>query len=1387
MLWVLFTDDPLPLPFLPVESDTPSQTWFLAGILYFLITAVPLFILLRVFLSRRLAIVQRAFKDLGQLDIASMAPGGILSAEVPGDAIYVNERAAKLIGRPVEDCLGKGWQSAVHEDDRDRLLVALQKTTETGESLAEEFRWRHPDGTVIWVLGTVIPQYDDQGRIKCFLGMLTDISRRKAMEQALNEAQERLKTAVSAAQVGLWDWNLRNDKVYYSPEWKRQIGYEDDEIGDSFEEWRSRVHPDDLERTEANARRVAEKGGADLKAEFRFLHKDGSYRWILTQGAVIHGADGEPERLLGSHVDITDRKLAELELQRGLNKYEDLAELSPIGIYYADAERGVTYNNQTIKQLTGIEDEEEILGYNWLDFVLEDDRGWITEFVQTRNRQPREFSYEYRIRSRDGRIHWVTEVGRPVFDSMGRLSGYIGTLTDVTPLKETVDELHRSESFRRLIIELEPDCVKVLAPNGALVEMNPAGLKMIDADSLDVVKGKRMADMVVPEHRDEFIALHREVMNGGSGKLAFDIVSLKGVRRHLETHAVPLLEEGRVVGLLGVTRDVTEQRQAEEAIRESEIRYRELFETNPVPMCVWDPETFEFLDVNNAMIAHYGYSREELLSMSVMDIRPPEDIPKLMQTMDAASRGRFAAGIFRHIRKNGDILEVNVASHPIRFGNRMARFAQMVDVTEQRRAEAALEQERLELHETSRRLNHILETSPSLVFSVRVQQDKFTLLWVSDNIERILGYSREEAYLPYWWQNNIHPDERDRAVSDAVQAFREGDHLLDEFRFRKQGGDYIWIRVEARQVDGDDESGIEIVGTWSDITEEHEARERLRLDAAAFESTRDGVLIADSEARIISVNRALLRVSGYPEKELLGRDTRVFQSGRHDRDFYRNLWNSLEKLGYWQGEIWNRDKSGEVFPVWLTISSVYNERNELTHYVAIYTDISQLKQSEEELHKLAHYDPLTGLPNRLLLQSRLEHAIEQAHRRNNMVAVLFLDLDDFKKINDSLGHVVGDELLSETAGRLGERVREADTLARLGGDEFVVLLESLEESQDVANLARDLLSSLAIPFKLPSTHELHVHGSIGISIFPDDGGTPEELLRAADTAMYRAKEEGGDRYMFYTMEMSQEVVSSLELENALRQGLARNEFELYFQPTRHLQTGSIRSAEALLRWNSRHIGPVSPAEFIPVAERSGLIVPIGAWVIEAACRQLAEWRDLGLPAMSIAVNVSARQFRSPELVASIEEALQRHNLSPQNLILELTESMLMERPAEAAETLAHLKELGVRRALDDFGTGFSSLAYLTRFPVDTLKIDGSFVQGIETDPSARQIITAIIELAHNLGMETVAEGVETPAQESFLRDLGCTLIQGFLLSEPLPAADFTRFIHAQNGPAADAV
>jgi diguanylate cyclase (GGDEF)-like protein/PAS domain S-box-containing protein len=566
----------------------------------------------------------------------------------------------------------------------------------------------------------------------------------------------------------------------------------------------------------------------------------------------------------------------------------------------------------------------------------------------------------------------------------------------------------------------------------------------------------------------------------------------------------------------------------------------------------------------------------------------------------------------------------------------------------------------------------------------------------------------------------------------------------------------------------------------------------LRQAATVFESTREGVIITDLQARILTVNRAYTEITGYAEEEVRGRNPSLAQSGHQDPSFYQELWANLAETGHWQGEIWNRRKNGELYPQLLSISTVYDSQGQPSHYVGVMTDISQLKQSEARLEHLVHYDPLTHLPNRRLVQSRLQHALERADRQGQRVAVLFLDLDRFKNVNDSLGHPAGDELLEALARRLSERLREDDTLGRLGGDEFLILLENLEHPEDAAGVAQTLLQLLEDPFILsnsragaanplledaaPRGHEVYVGASIGISLYPDDGDSVTELVKHADVALYQAKEQGRNTYRFYTPTLTAAADERLAMEARLHRALANGEFVLHYQPQFETQGGLLIGCEALVRWCSPEEGMIPPDRFIPLAEETGQIVALGDWVLRTACAQGRAWLDAGLPILTIAVNLSGRQLQQGNLVQRVAAILDETGLPPDRLKLELTESMIMGRGEQAVELLHAIKSLGPRLSIDDFGTGYSSLAYLKRFPIDELKIDQGFVRDIPGDQSDMEIAATIIAMARNLHLKVIAEGVETPEQLDFLTRQGCHACQGYLFGRPLPVDEFVRTV-----------
>ena len=563
---------------------------------------------------------------------------------------------------------------------------------------------------------------------------------------------------------------------------------------------------------------------------------------------------------------------------------------------------------------------------------------------------------------------------------------------------------------------------------------------------------------------------------------------------------------------------------------------------------------------------------------------------------------------------------------------------------------------------------------------------------------------------------------------------------------------------------------FDFLGMNPGLKRQRQDQERLRQAAVVFDCTREGVLVSDSRGVIVHVNRALVEITGYPAEEVLGRRPNMFKSGRHGPEFYQAMFKTIDEHGEWHGEIWNRRKSGEVYPQWQTVRAITDEKGLVSHYVAVFSDISAIKNSQTELARLVHHDPLTDLPNRLLFTDRTEQALASAQRHQTGCALLMIDLDHFKIINDSLGHNVGDLLLKAVAERLLRVFGKGFTVARLGGDEFAVLIDSCAQASQAAGLAQQVLEIMKGPFDVDK-HQLFITASVGISVFPGDALNAEQLLRNADSALFKAKSSGREGYALYTEELTAHAQYRVEVASDLRRALEQQELRVYYQPVHELKTSRLIGVEALVRWEHPLRGLLAPGEFIPIAERTGLIAEIDAWVLEQACWQMVQWQGAGVELAFVAVNISSRLFARPELFALVSTVLADTGLDPALLELEVTESAVMDNSQVALEQMHRLRALGLRLAIDDFGTGFSSLLRLKRLPVQKLKIDQGFVAGLPGDNDDVAIVRAVIALGQSMGLQVHAEGIEQVGQAQFLLDLDCDLGQGYWFGRPMPAQD----------------
>ncbi|HWQ38612.1 MAG TPA: EAL domain-containing protein [Burkholderiales bacterium] len=849
------------------------------------------------------------------------------------------------------------------------------------------------------------------------------------------------------------------------------------------------------------------------------------------------------------------------------------------------------------------------------------------------------------------------------------------------------------------------------------------------------------------------------------------------VRWVSEKGAAVFRSDGSVEAIEGFIMDITERKRAQEDL----IRFRAAMDIAADAIFLIDFDSLRYVDVTETTCRLLGYAREELLGMGPREINVgfnEAELRKIYREVRARGARRSQIDpVTRHLRrKDGGVVPVEVYRHYLRIGDRELIVAGARDITQRQQAEEAL-----------LRFRAAIDMARDGIFLI----DRRTMRYidVNDMACRMFGLSREQFLQigPQDLNPNLSREELERKFDEAIALKGAPTPLESVGRInRRSDGSIFPVEVYRRAIRVGDRDVI--VAFARDISERLQAEEALRLRTRAIEASTSAVVITNylrPDNPIEYVNPAFETITGYGAQEALGRNCRFLQSGEHEQPGLNELRIAIQEGRDAQVVVRNYRKDGRAFWSQLTISPVRDAVGRVTHFVGIIVDISDAVRYREALEHQATHDTLTGLPNRSLLTDRISQGIANAQRHGWILAVIFVDLDNFKLVNDTLGHRAGDLLLQTVARRLRASVREGDTIARLGGDEFVLLMNEQPSKESVTQAVQRIVQAIAAPIVLDG-HEIASTCSAGISLFPNDGADGETLLKQADTAMYRAKAAGRAGFQFFSAEMNANLSQRLAMEASLRRALERGEFELHYQPRIGLRSGAIEGVEALLRWRSADLGLIPPARFIPVAEETGLIVPIGEWVLRTAAVQMRAWQARGVPPMSVSVNLSPRQFRHTQLVQDVAAALAESGLAPERLELEVTESLVMESAEDFVARLHALKALGVAISVDDFGTGYSSLNYLKRFPVDRLKVDQSFVRDITVDADDAAIVRAIVQLGHSLGLEVTAEGVETAEQLEFLRAVRCDQAQGFLFSPARPAEEVEAFLlgHASSVTAA---
>lgn len=939
----------------------------------------------------------------------------------------------------------------------------------------------------------------------------------------------------------------------------------------------------------------------------------------------------------------------------------------------------------------------------------------------------------------------------------------------VSQRQEALELLSQQEHrYRTLVEKLHVVTWEMSYPSLRFIYTSPHAADLLGYPAHEWLSPDFLADHLHPEDQRRVLDNLREHALKGLHQ-SFDFRLYRQSGDYIWVRAIinrVTSEEYEAAALHGLLIDIQEQKLAEQALRSSEQKFSSVFHNCPDTIVLAAADSGRLLSVNQTFEEQFGIPATNAIGRTATELGlwvEPGTGPRVLAMLTTHTRSNVELA-FR--RADGSRFTGLLSARAVSIDERPVMVTVIRDISALK-----LTQEQLRLSE--QKFSRAFHASPDGLLITRASDGM--LLDVNEGFTRITGYSREHAIGTSTLALRLWRDDTDRQrMIEMLRRDGRVRDLLSQITTAKNEVRQVEICTEAITIN-DQECMLSIA---RDVTDRLEMEASLRQAATVFENTNEGVIITDSAGNIAAVNQAFSRITGLSASDVIGQPMRMLAENTEDQDLVALASESIKEHGQWQGESWNHRPNGELYAAWTNVSQVLNVDGSLSHLVAVFSDITPLKHTQARLDHQAHHDPLTGLPNRTLFEARLREALHSLSMNDeqHIGALLFIDLDRFKQINDSLGHPIGDSLLQLVSQRLCSVLRDIDTVARHGGDEFIVLLPSLRSDTDAAAIADKLLAVFRAPFVCAS-HEFFVSASIGISLFPTDANDVNSLIKHADAAMYRAKNQGRNRYAFYTSDLTASAHHRLEMENDMRRGLDRNEFILYYQPKLDLRSGLLNGAEALVRWNHPQHGLVEPDRFIPLAEETGLIVDLGRHILEQTCAQLAEWRSKGLRPPRMAINVSGAQLIGNQLVSDLRRALSEYDLPPSQLELEITEDFVMNQNREAITLLALLSSMGIHLSIDDFGTGYSSLAYLKELPLDTLKIDRSFVAGLPENHHDAAISQTIIVLAHNLGMEVIAEGVETEAQRETLREQGCDSIQGYLISPPQPAEIFAeRFL-----------
>ena len=1267
----------------------------------------------------------------------------------------INPACSQTLGYADSELLSKPFIEFVHPDDRQETLDEMARQIQRGYSLKFENRYLCKDGSFRLLSWTAYYNKDEG----ITYATARDVTEQNRTQQLLLKQKQFSDDVINSLPGIFFLLNQQGEIAKIAPNFLEISGYTRDEVNSMSA--LSFFDGNDKEVIAQKLQEGFERGNAEVEAEL--VTKFGQKIPYFFSGH--RTTIGDQLYLVGLGIDIKERKLAEHALKESELRFRTVANYTYDWEYWQSPEHTILYMSPSCERITGYAREEFIADPMLLENIIyPDDLPLMHDHLRQSNLLRDSEESEFRILRRDGTICWISHACQAVYNDASQFNGRRVSNRDITARKQADQEKRASEEQLRAFYDLDIVGLAITSPEKGWVRINDCLCKMLEYSEQEL-RGMTWAQLTHPDDLaadiEQFNRVLANEINGytlekrfisSKGKIIYTRMVVRCVRK----------DGGEVNYVTAMVEDISDRKAAENILRESETRLRLSQEVGGVG--TWEADL-----VNNSQswsdncIGILGFPPVSNPTWDdFLAVVHPDDRQRVIDaTQSHLERGTKYDVEYRAIDFNGNIRWMRSAGQAERDANGKPVVMR------------GIVQEVTERHESLHRIEQLLDQQTTilenrLVAMATVRDRK--IVWANLAYETLFGFGRGE--LVGVSPRELYLNEEDyKAVGTAYSNIINDEVIRIEHEFVRKDGSHIWVDMSGMALNK--ETG-EVLWVFVDVTDRKRVEENLLITAGVFASSQEGILITDANNNIIEVNDAFTRISGYSHEDVLGMNPKVLSSGQQKKIFYSKMWQALKRDKAWRGEVWNKRKTGEIYVEMLSISVICDEEGKVLRYVGVFSDISHIKEHEAELRRVAHYDALTGIPNRVLLADRMKQAIAQTSRERNMMAVCYLDLDGFKPINDSLGHDAGDHVLIEVARRIENTIRGGDTVARLGGDEFVILLLGQDKGEECVTTLERLLAAIAQPISFNNNSSM-ISASIGVSIYPLDDEDPDTLLRHADQAMYMAKQSGKNRFYIYDATLDRQTRDQREFQNSIRHGLAYNQFELYYQPKVNLRTKEMVGAEALIRWRHPDRGLLSPVEFLRATENTDLDIEIGEWVTATALAQMNRWQNSGLN-IEISINISGYHLESPRFMDHLQKQLAQYPDMPFGKFqIEVLETVALNDITVVRDIIDACRKFGVGFALDDFGTGYSSLSYLSRLPVDVLKIDQSFVRDMLEEKGDMAIVQGIIALARAFDRQTVAEGIETEAHYQVLLDMGCELGQGYYIARPMTAEELTSW------------